>query len=193
MVGELGLGDHPRGIQQQVLENAVLVSGEIDDGGWTSQEIDLTGIADNEPEVWIRWTMGSTDESVTYCGWNIDDIRILEAGPGVGCQTAPGETMGLMVWADAATLDWSPPADLGGAVAPVFDVVRSSSPADFISSALCIEGDDGAWILDLNRATNPYCAYGDPSRFACPVPPTENKLPIAVMAGERAYRPASTS
>jgi uncharacterized protein (DUF1684 family) len=43
---------------------------------------------------------------------------------------------------------------------------------------------DGQVTLDFNRATNLPCAY---TEFAtCPLPPTENRLPIAVEAGELA-------
>ena len=52
-------------------------TGEVDDGRWVEQSIDISAVADGAPEVWIRWTMGSSDESVHYCGWNIDDIEIL--------------------------------------------------------------------------------------------------------------------
>ncbi len=38
-------------------------------------------------------------------------------------------------------------------------------------------------ILDFNTAYNPYCAYNP--GYACPLPPAENKLPVAVKAGER--------
>lgn len=50
-------------------------TGEVADGQWTEQVIDLS-MADDAPRVWLRWTMGSTDDSVRYCGWNIDDISI---------------------------------------------------------------------------------------------------------------------
>lgn len=44
-------------------------------------------------------------------------------------------------------------------------------------------GADGTVILDFNRATNLPCAYTD---FAtCPLPPPENRLPVAVEAGEK--------
>jgi uncharacterized protein (DUF1684 family) len=44
-------------------------------------------------------------------------------------------------------------------------------------------GPDGAVTLDFNRATNLPCAYTD---FAtCPLPPAENRLPVAVAAGEQ--------
>ena len=38
-------------------------------------------------------------------------------------------------------------------------------------------------VLDFNFAFNPSCAY-DP-RWACPLAPPENRLPVAVRAGER--------
>ena len=42
---------------------------------------------------------------------------------------------------------------------------------------------DGTVVLDFNQATNLPCAY---TEFAtCPLPPAENRLPIAVEAGEQ--------
>lgn len=47
---------------------------------------------------------------------------------------------------------------------------------------------DGKIVLDFNRAENPPCAF---TPFAtCPLPPKENRLPIAVCAGEMNYRGA---
>jgi uncharacterized protein (DUF1684 family) len=41
----------------------------------------------------------------------------------------------------------------------------------------------GATRIDFNRAYNPPCGY---TPYAtCPVPPPENRLPLAVKAGER--------
>jgi uncharacterized protein (DUF1684 family) len=42
---------------------------------------------------------------------------------------------------------------------------------------------DGLLVLDFNFAYNPSCAY-DP-RWACPLTPTENRLPVAIRAGEQ--------
>ncbi|QDA59838.1 DUF1684 domain-containing protein [Hymenobacter jejuensis] len=36
-------------------------------------------------------------------------------------------------------------------------------------------------MLDFNRAYNPYCAYSP--KYSCPVPPAENRLPVAIRAG----------
>lgn len=47
-------------------------------------------------------------------------------------------------------------------------------------------GADGLATIDFNMAYNPPCAFTD---FAtCPLPPAQNKLPIAVTAGEKNYR-----
>jgi uncharacterized protein (DUF1684 family) len=51
--------------------------------------------------------------------------------------------------------------------------------------ALTIEAPDGDGrvTLDFNRATNLYCAYTDYS--TCPLPPPENRLSVAIEAGEK--------
>lgn len=50
------------------------------------------------------------------------------------------------------------------------------------------EPEPGRYVLDFNRAYNPLCAYGNPSRYRCPVTPAENRLPLRVEAGERGYK-----
>lgn len=51
--------------------------------------------------------------------------------------------------------------------------------------SLAIEAPDaeGRVVLDFNRATNLPCAYTDLA--TCPLPPAENRLPVAVEAGEQ--------
>lgn len=39
--------------------------------------------------------------------------------------------------------------------------------------------------LDFNKAYNPYCAYA--TGFRCPIPPKENHLPVAIIAGEKTF------
>ncbi len=55
---------------------------EITDGSWQEMEIDISALADYQPTVYIRWTMGTTDVGWRYCGWNIDDVQILGVEPG---------------------------------------------------------------------------------------------------------------
>jgi hypothetical protein len=49
---------------------------EMADAEWTKMEIDISTVADNQPTVYLRWVMGSTDDSWQFCGWNIDDIQL---------------------------------------------------------------------------------------------------------------------
>jgi len=44
----------------------------------------------------------------------------------------------------------------------------------------------GEYDLDFNKAYNPYCAYSDD--YVCPLPPTENWLPVPIRAGEKTWR-----
>ena len=41
----------------------------------------------------------------------------------------------------------------------------------------------GLYNIDFNTAYHPYCYYN--SKFDCPYPPAENRLPIPIRAGER--------
>lgn len=41
----------------------------------------------------------------------------------------------------------------------------------------------GLYDLDFNRAYHPYCVYN--IAYICPVPPRENRLEVAIRAGER--------
>ena len=46
-------------------------------------------------------------------------------------------------------------------------------------------GADGLTVIDFNKAYNPPCAFTD---FAtCPLPPSQNILPLAIKAGEKKY------
>lgn len=45
--------------------------------------------------------------------------------------------------------------------------------------------EDGLWILDLNEAYNPTCAYNE--AYECPLIPTENWLECRIEAGEKDY------
>ncbi|MCB1184215.1 trypsin-like peptidase domain-containing protein [bacterium] len=57
---------------QQIWTNG----SEITDSAWMPQEFDISAVADGEATVYVRWTMGTTDSSWYYGGWNIDDIEI---------------------------------------------------------------------------------------------------------------------
>jgi uncharacterized protein (DUF1684 family) len=44
---------------------------------------------------------------------------------------------------------------------------------------------DGEWIVDFNRAYNPWCVYS--AQYTCPLVPQENWLTVPVQAGEKNY------
>ncbi|MCS6808200.1 MAG: DUF1684 domain-containing protein [Bacteroidota bacterium] len=41
------------------------------------------------------------------------------------------------------------------------------------------------YIVDFNRAFNPYCAYNE--EYSCPLVPLENVLPVRIEAGEKIF------
>lgn len=45
------------------------------------------------------------------------------------------------------------------------------------------ELEDGRLHLDFNQAYNPYCAYA--ASWSCPITPAENRLSVAIQAGEK--------
>ncbi len=49
--------------------------------------------------------------------------------------------------------------------------------------------DNNKVMIDFNKAYNPYCAYGL-GKYNCPIPPKENRLKIAINAGEKKFEQA---
>lgn len=44
--------------------------------------------------------------------------------------------------------------------------------------------------IDFNQSYNPFCVYN--YEYSCPIPPAENRLPVAVPAGEKSYAKKET-
>lgn len=65
-------------------------TSETADNSWQLVDYDISAVADNRPTVYLRWTMGPTDGGWTYCGWNIDDVRLYTTG----CVPTPGDYNG---------------------------------------------------------------------------------------------------
>ena len=45
---------------------------------------------------------------------------------------------------------------------------------------------EGKFLVDFNLAYNPYCAYNP--HWSCPIPPKENRLKVAIRAGEKVFQ-----
>ena len=53
-------------------------SSTIDESSWSKLTHNISSIADNNANFKLRFGIGATDVAWQYCGWNIDDIEILE-------------------------------------------------------------------------------------------------------------------
>ncbi|MGH2480008.1 MAG: DUF1684 domain-containing protein, partial [Ktedonobacteraceae bacterium] len=76
--------------------------------------------------------------------------------------------------------DATSPAESYGGGRYLFDTIKGS---DFLP----VPGADSqqTLLLDFNYAYNPSCAYHD--RWVCPLAPPENRLNIAIAAGEKKF------
>ena len=52
----------------------------IEDDQWQTVTYDISSRADQQSDVRLRWTMGTTDGGWKFSGWNIDDIQIISTG-----------------------------------------------------------------------------------------------------------------
>jgi|GEM_PF-637370 len=66
----------------------------ISEAAWSLQTYSISATADNQSTVYIRWGLGPTDASVTYPGWNIDDVEIWGLVPSTCGPTVPGDLNG---------------------------------------------------------------------------------------------------
>ena len=109
---------------------------EITDSSWIYQEFDISAVADDQPEVYLRWTMGTTDSGWCYCGWNIDDIQIL-----------------------AIDCDYPCPADVNGDevvdIDDLFQVLSAWGPCNE-----CPEDLDDSGIVDIDDIFAVLSAWG---------------------------------
>ncbi len=51
-------------------------TSEITDSNWQTLLYDISDVAGPAESIEIRWTMGDTDSSWQYSGWNIDDVQL---------------------------------------------------------------------------------------------------------------------
>ncbi|MEW6381388.1 MAG: fibronectin type III domain-containing protein [bacterium] len=62
-------------------------SGQIEDAfyqksagvGWNLQTFDISPFMNDGNQINIRWGIGPTDSSGVFCGWNIDDVEVVES------------------------------------------------------------------------------------------------------------------
>jgi len=72
---------------------------QIVDDAWHEMDLDISSLADDQPTVYLRWTMGTSDGGWQSFGWNIDDIQVTGFSPIANCGDADGD--GLVDIGDA--------------------------------------------------------------------------------------------
>ena len=72
----------------------------LNEQSWSLQSFDLSSYADNQSDVRVRWVMGTTDGSVTYHGWNIDDVVFSGVAPLNTCPADLAEPFGVLNFFD---------------------------------------------------------------------------------------------
>ena len=58
-------------------------SGTVNDGSYTTQTITISNYVAGNSNFQVRFGLGSSDGSVQYTGWNVDDVEILPKASGV--------------------------------------------------------------------------------------------------------------
>ncbi|MBV1855581.1 DUF1684 domain-containing protein [Catellatospora tritici] len=113
-----------------------------------------------------------------------DEPRQVTVGAVVAGLIQPASAVGVVRF-EVDGVEHRLTAFAGGAnLVILFNDATSGDTTFWGSRALVIPvpGPDGRLLVDFNRATNPPAAFTD--HATCPVPPTENRLPVAVEAGE---------
>jgi uncharacterized protein (DUF1684 family) len=126
---------------------------------------------------WIPYSPPHVEKIPTIIGTSLD-----MPAPGVAEFTLEGKTLRLE------------PVFEGGERDKLFFILRDLTSrtttyeaARFLSTGLPSNGatEPGTLILDFNQLYNPPCAY---TPYAtCPLPPEQNRLPVAIEAGEQRY------
>jgi subtilisin-like proprotein convertase family protein len=81
--------------------------GRVEDAAWTQHTIDISSVADGRPTVFLRWTMGPTDATGRFCGWNIDDIEIWGLLPPCDGDINGDRTVGILDFLQLLS-EWGP-------------------------------------------------------------------------------------
>ena len=85
-------------------------TGSFSDADWTLAEYDISPFINGDSNVWVRFGMGESDSSVSFCGWNLDDLYLIripsgyvsgvvsnDMGPIEGAMISVGETGAMMM------------------------------------------------------------------------------------------------
>lgn len=101
-----------------------------------------------------------------------------------GHETAVSATGSVALELDGVPAQLTVSGDAGrGLSAVIADGTAGDDAYPFRFLPLDAPDADGRVTVDFNRAYLPPCAFSD--QYVCPLPPPENRLPVAITAGER--------
>jgi len=69
---------------------------------------------------------------------------------------------------------------------PFKDATSGKETYDAARYLEIVEAEDGSFLVDFNKAYNPYCAYSE--AYSCPFPPRENWRDVPIKAGEKKFK-----
>lgn len=140
--------------------------------------VNFAGVPVYQPS--LRWVIPARyiafdQPRPTTVGSVVEDLHHVYEAPGLVEFEFEGQTLRLTAFNGRAP----------GSLNLLFTDATSGITTYQANRSLQVDAPDsrGAVVLDFNRAVNLPCAFTD---FAtCPLPPAENRLPIAVEAGEK--------
>ena len=111
----------------------------------------------------------------------------------VELQTSTGDTASYVRWAKVSFLVMGQEAELtlfrspdsGEIFLPFQDANAGGETYGAGRYMEAQEHPSGKLLVDFNYAYNPYCAYNE--SWSCPIPPFENRLSVAIRAGEKSF------
>ncbi len=123
------------------------VGSTLTDAVWSLREYDLSSVADDQPQVAVRWVMGPTDYAWNYGGWNIDDVEVF-GGSAAAFPVVPGDfdqdcdvdLDDLEQFEFCASGPGIP--HYGGCDTGDFDIDSDVDQADFAAFQRCLSGED---------------------------------------------------
>ncbi|MGW6212246.1 DUF1684 domain-containing protein [Streptomyces sp. NPDC055109] len=127
-----------------------------------------------------RWTVTGRYEAFdtprpTTVGAAVEGLEHVYDAPGRISFELDGQELALTAF----------PGHAAGSLLVLFTDATSGVTTYAANRALALDppAEDGTVALDFNRAANLPCAYTDLA--TCPLPPAENRLPLAIDAGEK--------
>ena len=143
-------------------------SGTVNDGQYTTQTITISNYIAGNTNFQVRFGLGTSDGSVTYTGWNIDDVEILPKASGIS--TGEGN------WTSAP---FGPGATLGSEPSSYgLLAIDAEIPTGALFEWTLIDASTGTPEPRARAASSPSVVSGTPATIVLPEPSASITAPI---------------